>query len=228
METTEKQLTYENLIVPYERDTFSGQLIDVGIPKDSIESILEIEANEPESQLHMWLHDDIRKDETEFRNGERFIQFSGIYITDGKNVLLESDPLIEWKGYGMGGLLSPSSDSAENALNEISEETPLEISKDRLYLLGETQNSSISPKLPGVMSHRDGYMFLYVVDSLEGIPETHYGSDGQKHDLMVIPIEDVLNHDKVDGNFKKSVRDYDLVSSEKIRERLEVLNNNGN
>jgi 8-oxo-dGTP pyrophosphatase MutT (NUDIX family) len=228
MGTENRELTYENLIVPYERDTFSRQLIDVGISEDSIESILETEANDPDAQLHMWLHDDIRKDETEFRNGERFIQFSGIYITDRKNVLLESDPLIEWKGYGMGGLLSVANDPAENALNEISEETPLEISRDRLYLLGETQNSSISPKLPGVMSHRDGYMFLYVVDSLEGLPETHYGSDGQKHDLMVIPIEDVLDHEEVDRNFKRSVTDYDLVSSEKISGRLEVLNNNGN
>ena len=213
----EKKLTYENLIVPYERDTFSRQLLDTGISEDSIESILEIEANDPEAQLHMWLHDDIQKDETELRNGERFLQFSGIYITDGKNVLLESDPLIGWKGFGMGGLLSVANDPAENALNEISEETPLEISRDRLYLLGETQNSSISPKLPGVMSHREGYMFLYHVDSLEGIPETHYGSDGQKHDLMVIPIEDVLDHEDVDGNFKRSVKDYDLVGSEKIK-----------
>jgi 8-oxo-dGTP pyrophosphatase MutT (NUDIX family) len=223
---TEKKLTYENLIVPYERDTFSRQLIDVGIPKDSIESILETEANKPKSKLHLWLHDDIRKDETELRNGERFLQFSGIYITDGKNVLLESDPLIDWKGYGMGGLLSVANDPAENALNEISEETPLEISRDRLYLLGETQNSSTSAKLPDVMTHRDGYMFLYHVDSLEGIPKSYLGSDGQKHDLMVIPIEDVLDHEDVDGNFKRSVRDYDLVSSEKISERLEVLNNN--
>ena len=221
---TEKKLTHENLIVPYERDTFSRQLIDVGIPKDSIESILETEANKPKSKLHLWLHDDIRNDETELRNGERFLQFSGIYITDGKNVLLESDPLIDWKGYGMGGLLSVANDPAENALNEISEETPLEISRDRLYLLGETQNSSTSAKLPDVMTHREGYMFLYVVDSLEGIPETHYGSDGQKHDLMVIPIEDVLDHEGVDGNFKKSVRDYDLVSSEKISGIIEGLN----
>ena len=136
---------------------------------------------------------------------------------------LESDPLIEWKGYGMGGLLSPSSDSAENALNEISEETPLEISKDRLYLLGETQNSSISPKLPGVMSHREGYMFLYHVDSLEGIPKSYLGSAGQKHDLMVIPIEDVLEHEKVDWHFKEGVRKYDLVSSEKISEKISEL-----
>ena len=78
------------------------------------------------------------------------------------------------------------------------------------------------------MSHREIYQFLYFVDSLEGIPESYLGSDGQKHDLIVIPIEDVLEHEKVDWHFKEGVRKYDLVSSEKISERLEVLNNNGN
>jgi hypothetical protein len=221
---TEKRLTYENLIVPYERDTFSEQLREVGIPEDSIERMLEIEEEDPAKEYHMWLYDDIRKDETELKDGERFLQFSGIYITDGERVLLEKDPLIPWKGYGMGGLLSVANDPAENALNEISEETPLEVSEDRLYLLGETHNKSESPKVPGVMSHRDGYMFLYVVDSLDGIPETHYGSDGQKHDLMVMPIEDVLDHEAVDGNFKRSVRDYDLVSSEKVLARFSEYN----
>jgi len=221
---TEKKLTHENLIVPYERDTFSEQLREVGISNDTIESMLEIEANDSAKEYHMWLHDDIRKDETELRTGERFLQFSGIYITDGKSVLLESDPLIPWKGYGMGGLLSVANEPIENALNEISEETPLEISSDRLHLLGETQNSSESPKVPGVMSHRDGYMFLYFVDSLEGITETHDGSDGQKHDLIVIPIEDVLDHDKVDRNFKVSVRDYELINSERVCELLSKYN----
>ena len=93
---TEKKLTYENLIVPYERDTFSEQLREVGISNDTIESMLEIEANDSAKEYHMWLHDDIRKDETELRTGERFLQFSGIYITDGKSALLESDPLIKF------------------------------------------------------------------------------------------------------------------------------------
>jgi len=228
MMETEKKLTYENLIVPYERDTFSIQLIDVGIPKDSIESILEIEAEDPDAKYHMWLHDDIQKAETELIDGERFAQVSGIYITDGKQVLLEKDPLFPKKGYSMGGLLSLKNDPAENALNEISEETPLDISMDRLYLLGEHQTHSESDKLPEVMTHREIYQFLYFVDSLEGIPESYLGSDGQKHDLIVIPIEDVLEHEKVDWHFKEGVRKYDLVSSEKISERLEVLNNNGN
>ena len=217
-----KELTYKNIIVPYDAETFSKQLRDVGISEDTINQMLSIQADDPKKEYHMWLHDDIQTGETVLKDGERFLQFSGIYITDGKMVLLEKDPLIPWKGYGMGGLLSFTNDPAENALNEISEETPLEVSKDRLYALGKIHYESESPKVPGVMSHRDGYMFLYVTDSLKEPPKQYMGLDNQMHDLIILPIGEIMGHEEVDKNFKTSVKAFDLTSLDSVTKWMKL------
>ena len=158
----DRSITVENLVRPYSEEGFTEQLLYCGIPQDSIDEILTIHPEgKPEENFLLKLYNDIDRLETQIRNGERHLQFTGVYLTDGERVLLERHPEMgkKGKGFGMGGLLAYGMDPTGNILKEIGEETPLTPDQSRLKLLDETTDSSISPRLPDVMTHRTGSSF---------------------------------------------------------------------
>ena len=203
---TEKSITLENLVAPYSEEGFSEQLLSCGIPEASIEEIRSTyTGDDPTDNLLSRLYADIERSETRIIDGERHLQFTGAFVTDGKSVLLERHPDFGKKGYGMGGLFAYSGITPEeNMLKEIDEETPIAPVNSRLRLLSETAESSISPRLPDVMSHRTGHFFIYFagVNGLDDMPEIYQGSDGDPHELYVVKIEDIADDPNIAKGWK--------------------------
>jgi len=219
---TEKSITLENLVTPYSEEGFREQLLSCGIPEASIEEIRSTyTGDDPTDNLLSRLYGDIERSETRIIDGERHLQFTGAFVTDGKSVLLERHPDFGRKGYGLGGLFAYSGITPEdNMLKEIGEETPISPDISRLKLVSETSESSISPRLPDVMSHRNGYFFIYKVESLENMPEIHQGSDGDPHELYIARIEDIADDSNIAKGWKGDVTKFGLLDKSYVNELL--------
>ena len=204
---TEKSITIENLVRPYSEEGFKEQLLYCGVPETSIEEIRSsYTGDDPTDNLLSRLYADIERSETRIIDGERHLQFTGAFVTDGYSVLLERHPDFGKKGYGMGGLFAYDGITpAENMLKEIEEETPLIPNETKLRLVSETTESSISPRLPNVMTHRNGYFFIYKADILKNMPKLYEGSDGDPHELYVTKIPKIKTDETIAKGWKKDV-----------------------
>jgi|LWDU01.1.fsa_nt_gi hypothetical protein len=222
-----KSITIENLIRPYSEKGFKEQMLSCGISKDSIEEILSMHTEgKPEETFLYKLWADIDRLETQIKDGERHLQFTGVYLTDGERVLLERHPEMgkKGKGFGMGGLLAYGMDPTENILKEIREETPLTPDQSRLRLINETTDSSASPRLPEVMTHRTGFFFIYRADNLEDMPKMYQGSDGDPHELYVARIEDIAEDLNIAKGWKGDATKFGLMDKEYVSKLLAESN----
>ena len=206
------KLDAETLITPYNPDVFKSQLIDVGIP---IGSIKKIENSHPfdnsDETLLSWLYQDIEKDETVIENGERYIRLIAIYCTDGFDVLVERNQYLGTLGaeYQLGGLISSKDEPKVGAIRELREETPLDVDPENIIYIGYKENESYSSKLPGVVTYREIDFFKYLEhDRFKDIPEIYYGNDGEIHELLLIPIDEILTDMRVNPHFQELIRDF--------------------
>lgn len=92
-------LNYKNLVNPYDKCGFVKQLLETGV---SLDTIIKMESSfpkgKPDENLLYWLYEDIRKKETEFLSGERYILFTSIFCTDSTNVLVERNKYLGTQG----------------------------------------------------------------------------------------------------------------------------------
>ena len=190
-----EDLTLETLLRPYEQRIFITQLIAAGVPQASIDQML----TRPNSEdLLAWLYGDIEQNEARIIGGERQTRVVGVIITAGRQVLLERDPdLGPDRLFAFGGQVRFDEDPAVAARREIQEETSLIATPEQLMLLSQSQAlGSESMKLPGVPARREITQFLVRVAAFADIPGQrsgiHRGSDGQRHELLLLRIEDAL------------------------------------
>lgn len=205
-------LNYKNLVNPYDKCGFVKQLLETGV---SLDTIIKMESSfpkgKPDENLLYWLYEDIRKKETEFLSGERYILFTSIFCTDSTNVLVERNKYLGTQGkkYQLGGLLAVDEEPIDCAVKELTEETPLTVVKQNFKLITELHYDSESPKVPGVKTHKKGYLFKYNSEPLLNIPGVFTGNkDNEIHELLVILNKDILTNDQVDENFQKIIKEY--------------------
>ena len=186
----------ETLDRPYDQQRFIAQLIAVGVPQSSIDQMLTRPNGE---NLLLWLHGDIEQNEARIIAGKRQTRVVGIVISDGRQVLVERDPdLGPDRLFAFGGQVRFDEEPAVAARREIQEETSLIVTPDQLVLLSQSQAlGGDSVKLPGVPAPRTITHFLVRVAAFADIPGQrtglHQGSDGQRHELLLLPIEDALS-----------------------------------
>jgi hypothetical protein len=196
---------------PYDAGYFAQQLIDAGVPRSSIPSLQRTHPDgQPEENLLYWLFKDIASNQTKLVRGERYTRFSSIYCTDRKHVLVERNPFLGTLGskFTLGGLISFHEEPISNAIQELGEETPLLVAPKRFTLIGEHSYSGISPKLPEVTSHGDGYLFKYDSTPFGAIPSIHNGSDGAQHELLLIPVSDIRSDERVSSSYREFITQF--------------------
>ena len=207
-------LTTANLRRPYEQSVFILQLREAGVPASSIEMMLN-RKNAPE--LFSWLYADIEKDEARLLGGERHSGVVGVFITDGRHVLVERDPGFgSERKYAFGGQARFDEDPASAALREIGEETSLAVIPGNLILLGSIETvGAESGKLPGVKAPRCIHHFLYRVDSFKDVPGQMSGiyprtksADGEDHELLVLTIEVARSAEGVNVSYRMALEQY--------------------
>jgi 8-oxo-dGTP pyrophosphatase MutT (NUDIX family) len=201
-------LSASTLRQPYDQAVFIEQLMAAGVPRSSIETMTR---QEDAASLFSWLYEDIRDGEVCIIDGERHSVVVGVFVTDGRSVLVERDPgLGSDRKYAMGGQVPPTESAEECALREIREETPLAVVPDRLQLLEtyETVGTS-SRKLPGVRAPRTIHNFIYYVDSFEAVTPhlkvPYQGEDRADHDLLLLPIDEALSHPDVNLHYRTAL-----------------------
>lgn len=203
-------LTMETLQRPYEQGDFIAQLIAAGVPWSSIDLML---ARGNGAQLLHWLHGDIDQNEARILNGERHTRVVGVVISDGRQVLVERDPEFgPGRLYAFGGQVRFDEVPQAAALREVQEETSLVVDPAELVQLSQLQVlGGESEKLPGVRSPRQITQFLVRVDRFEAVPGQtsgiYSGSDGQRHDLLLLPIEKAIGDARLHPDYRSTLQD---------------------
>ena len=203
-------LTMETLRRPYAQGDFIAQLIAAGVPRSSIDQML---ARGNGAQLLRWLHGDIDQNEARILNGERHTRVVGVVISDGRQVLVERDPEFgPGRLYAFGGQVRFDEEPQAAALRELQEETSLVVEPQQLLLLSQRHVfGGESEKLPGVRSPRQITQFLVRVDRFEAVPGQtsgiYPGSDGQRHDLLLVRIEEALLDARLHLAYRSTLQD---------------------
>ena len=203
-------LTMETLHRPYEQGDFIAQLIAAGVPQTSIDQML---GGGHGAELLRWLHGDIEQNEARILGGERHTRVVGVIITDGEQVLVERDPDFgPGRLYAFGGQVRFDEEPQAAALREVQEETSLGVDAGRLVLLSQTQVvGGESEKLPGVRSPRQITQFLLRIDRFEAVPGQvsglYAGSDGQRHDLLVLRIGEALTDARLHPAYRATLQE---------------------
>lgn len=203
-------LTMETLHRPYEQGDFIAQLIAAGVSRSSIDQML---ARGNGDQLLHWLHGDIDQNEARILNGERHTRVVGVVITDGRQVLVERDPEFgPGRLYAFGGQVRFDEEPQAAALREVQEETSLDVDPAQLVLLSQLQVlGGESEKLPGVRSPRQITQLLVRIECFEAVPGQisgiYSGSDGQRHDLLLLPIEEAIRDARLHPAYRSTLQD---------------------
>lgn len=209
-------ITKDNIIKPFDLDYFIQQLLLAGIPENTIRLIRqEPPGYNTGEELIDWLYKDIILDEVRIINGFRMSRVAGVFITDGNLLLLERNSSLAKLGekYKFGGQIPFSELPTSAALREIAEETPIRVDSKNLYYLGKVNEwSEGSPKLPHVPSLKEIYHFKYLEKDLSNIRHftqgDYIGAQGEKHNLLIKPVQQVLEDEAVKDSYKKALRIY--------------------
>lgn len=178
-------------------------MLDAGVPQASIDQMRECEC----ADLFFWLYEDIRKDEAGLINGERHSVIAGVFVTDGRLLLLERNPQLgNERPFSMGGQVPLHEDVRVAAAREVCEETGFACTPEQLELLEVVSTStSGSKKLPNVPSPRTIHHFMHRVLSFEGVTPGIRESKDEKHELLLLTIEEALTDERVEKNYRAAL-----------------------